>query len=193
MLYRLTHPEALATQVRRTQMSVGLSLGGIAVALLLTLHLGRALQRLHFLCAALLHHSYPRLTRPPLNAQVDEVLGAVVERLLKALREARPPTVRQFFGLASQHIPGRDCYVRRPSRRDVGRLRHILPAGRDGLPATPADANRRSRNAIRRFATSGVAPAPDNGLTIATISAAFMRGRDVIVSARWAGLGSASC
>jgi RNA polymerase sigma-70 factor (ECF subfamily) len=28
----------------------------------------------------------------------------VVERLLKAMREARPETVRQFFGLASQHI-----------------------------------------------------------------------------------------
>jgi RNA polymerase sigma-70 factor (ECF subfamily) len=31
------------------------------------------------------------------------MLGAVVERLLKALREARPKDVRQFFALASQH------------------------------------------------------------------------------------------
>ena len=46
----------------------------------------------------------PRLTRPPLNLQADEVLGAVVERLLKALREVRPGTVRQFFALASQHM-----------------------------------------------------------------------------------------
>ena len=32
------------------------------------------------------------------------MLGAVVERLLKALREVRPRTVRQFFALASQHM-----------------------------------------------------------------------------------------
>jgi RNA polymerase sigma-70 factor (ECF subfamily) len=31
------------------------------------------------------------------------MLGAVVERLLKALREARPTSVRQFFSLAAQH------------------------------------------------------------------------------------------
>ena len=66
--------------------------------------LGRAVGRLHELCAALLHRSYPRLTRPPLNLQADELLGAVVERLLKALREVRPGTVRQFFALASQHM-----------------------------------------------------------------------------------------
>ncbi len=36
--------------------------------------------------------------------QVDELLGAVAERLLKALREARPRTVRQFFALANQHM-----------------------------------------------------------------------------------------
>ena len=32
------------------------------------------------------------------------MLGAVVERLLKALREARPASARQFFALACQHI-----------------------------------------------------------------------------------------
>jgi RNA polymerase sigma-70 factor (ECF subfamily) len=64
--------------------------------------LDRAARRLHLLCATLLYRSYPRLTRPPLNLQVDEMLGAVVERLLKALREARPMNVRQFFALASQ-------------------------------------------------------------------------------------------
>jgi RNA polymerase sigma-70 factor (ECF subfamily) len=32
------------------------------------------------------------------------MLSAVVERLLKALREARPGTVRQFFALACQHM-----------------------------------------------------------------------------------------
>jgi RNA polymerase sigma-70 factor (ECF subfamily) len=32
------------------------------------------------------------------------MLSAVVERLLKALSEARPGTVRQFFALAGQHM-----------------------------------------------------------------------------------------
>ena len=32
------------------------------------------------------------------------MLGAVVERLIKALREARPKDVCQFFALAGQHI-----------------------------------------------------------------------------------------
>ena len=66
--------------------------------------LDRAVRRLHLLCATLLHRSYPRLTRPPLNLQADELLGAVTERLLKALREARPRTVRQLFAMANQHM-----------------------------------------------------------------------------------------
>ena len=65
--------------------------------------LDRSVRRLHRLCASLLYKSYPRLTRPPLNLEADELLGAVVERLLKALREARPTSARQFFALASQH------------------------------------------------------------------------------------------
>src|SRR5262245_19424893 len=66
--------------------------------------LDRSVHRLHHLCAALLHRSFPRLMRPPLNLQADELLSAVVERLLKALREARPGTVRQFFALAGRHM-----------------------------------------------------------------------------------------
>src|SRR5262249_21983363 len=63
----------------------------------------RAVRRLHRLCATMLHRSFPRLTQPPSNLQSDELLSAVVERLLKALREARPANVRQFFALAVQH------------------------------------------------------------------------------------------
>jgi RNA polymerase sigma-70 factor (ECF subfamily) len=66
--------------------------------------LGRAVPRLQRFCATLLYHDYPRLTHPPLNLQTDELLGAVVERLIKALREARPGTVREFFALAGQHM-----------------------------------------------------------------------------------------
>src|SRR6516165_8750820 len=66
--------------------------------------LDRAARRLHQLCAGVLHRNYPRLTRPPLNLRADEMLGAVVERLLRALRDVRPGTVRQFFALATQHM-----------------------------------------------------------------------------------------
>jgi RNA polymerase sigma-70 factor (ECF subfamily) len=66
--------------------------------------LDSSVRRLHLLCATMLHRSYPRLAAPPLNLQTDEVLGAVAERLLKAMREVRPKTVRQFFALANQHI-----------------------------------------------------------------------------------------
>ena len=66
--------------------------------------LDRSVRRLQVLCANLLYRGYPRLMQPPLNLQPDELLGAVVERLLKALRAARPRTVRDFFALANQHI-----------------------------------------------------------------------------------------
>ena len=66
--------------------------------------LERSAQRLQMLSANLLYRSYPRLARPPLNLQQDELLSAVVERLLKALRSVRPGNVRQFFALANQHM-----------------------------------------------------------------------------------------
>ena len=66
--------------------------------------LDRAARRLEALCRNLLVRSYPRLTQPPLNLRPDEMLGAVVERLLKAVREVRPQTVRQFFALVNQHM-----------------------------------------------------------------------------------------
>ena len=66
--------------------------------------LAGAVHRLHVLCSSLLFRSYPRLARPPLNLQADELLSSVVERLLKAMRQVRPQTVRQFFALANQHM-----------------------------------------------------------------------------------------
>lgn len=66
--------------------------------------LDRAVSRLQQLCTSFLYRQYPRLARPPLNLVADELLSAVVERLLKALRQARPATTRQFFALACQHI-----------------------------------------------------------------------------------------
>ena len=98
--------------------------------------LAHAVCRLRHLCASILHQSFPRLTRPPLNLQTDELLGAVVERLLKALREARPVTVRQFFALASQHM--------RWELNDLARRLDEQPAVeelRDGLVPAPADSD----------------------------------------------------
>lgn len=66
--------------------------------------LERSAARLHVLCATMLIRRYPRLTRPPLNLQSDEMLSAVVERLLKAMREVHPETPRQFFALANRHM-----------------------------------------------------------------------------------------
>jgi RNA polymerase sigma-70 factor (ECF subfamily) len=94
--------------------------------------LDRAVRRLHLLCATLLHRGYPRLTQPPLNLQADELLGGVVERLLKALREVRPQTVRQFFALANQHM--------RWELNDLARRLDQQPAAvelREGLVPAP--------------------------------------------------------
>src|ERR1700688_2932159 len=66
--------------------------------------LDRSVRRLQLLCTNLLFRKYRRLTLPPLNLQPDEMLDAVVERLLKAMRSVRPQTVRQFFALVNQHM-----------------------------------------------------------------------------------------
>jgi RNA polymerase sigma-70 factor (ECF subfamily) len=94
--------------------------------------LDRSVRRLQLLCASLLYRNYRRLTLPPLNLQPDEVLSAVVERLLKALRSVRPQTVRQFFTLVNQHM--------RWELNDLARRLDEQPAAvefRDELAAVP--------------------------------------------------------
>jgi RNA polymerase sigma-70 factor (ECF subfamily) len=66
--------------------------------------LDRSVRRLQLLCTSLLYRKYRRLTLPPVNLQPEELLDAVVERLLQALRSVRPRTVRQFFALVNQHM-----------------------------------------------------------------------------------------
>src|SRR5262249_60925522 len=66
--------------------------------------LDRSVRRLQLLCTSLLSRKYRRLTLPPLNLQPEEMLNAVVERLLQAMRSVRPQTVRQFFALVNQHM-----------------------------------------------------------------------------------------
>src|SRR5271168_690972 len=112
--------------------------------------LERAAHRLHVLCAHLLYRSYPRLTKPPLNLETEEMLGGVVEGLLKAMRSIRPQTVRQFFALANQHM--------RWQLNDLARRLDEQPAPlelREGLVRAPASSGsgitsdgRRMLNAI---------------------------------------------
>ena len=98
--------------------------------------LDRAVRRLHLLCATLLYRSYPRLTQPPLNLQADELLSAIAERLLKALREARPRNVRELFALANQHM--------RWELNDLARRLDDQPAAvelSEGLVPSPASSD----------------------------------------------------
>jgi RNA polymerase sigma-70 factor (ECF subfamily) len=86
------------------------------------------------------------LTQPPLNLQADELLGAVAERLLKALREVRPRTVRQFFALANQHM--------RWELNDLARRLDEQPAAvelREGLLPAPASSGSGLTPAGRRM------------------------------------------
>jgi RNA polymerase sigma-70 factor (ECF subfamily) len=106
--------------------------------------LDRAVHRLHQLCFAVLYRGYPRLARPPLNLQAEDMLGAVVERLLKALREARPQTVRQFFALASQHTRWElnDLARRLDNQPAQGALNGSVPAPPDSGSVLSADGRR---------------------------------------------------
>jgi len=85
------------------------------------------------LCCNLLYRKYRRLTMPPANLQPDEILDAVVERLLKAMRSVHPQTVRQFFALVNQHM--------RWELNDVARRLDEQPSAlelREDLVAAPA-------------------------------------------------------
>ncbi len=127
-------PETNTTAI--VQRYLGELTGEVPVEPVIRILLDRAVFRLRRLCATLLHHDYPRLARPPLNLLTDELLGAVVERLIKALREARPRTVREFFALAGQHM--------RWELNDVARRLDKQPAAlelREGEHPTPASSD----------------------------------------------------
>jgi RNA polymerase sigma factor (sigma-70 family) len=160
--------------------------------------LDRAVRRLHYLCAALLYKSYPRLTRPPLNLQADEMLGAVVERLLKALGQARPANARQFFALACQHMrwelndmarrleerpaaaPLDDGRVAAPASSDSG----LTPDGRrilaaiDGLP----ESEREAFDLVRIQGLSQAEAAQLLGVSAMTIHRRLNRGLQVLTA-----------
>lgn len=115
--------------------------------------LARAARRLHLLCATLLHRSYPRLTRPPLNLRSEEMLSAVVERMLKALREARPQMVRQFFALANQHMRWElnDLARRLDERTPAVELRDALAPAPETSDSSLSPTTRRMLDAIEQL------------------------------------------
>src|ERR1700758_1905868 len=78
--------------------------GSAPAELIIEALIDSSVSRLHLLCRTLLVRSYPRLARPPLNLQSEELLSAVVDRLLRAMQQIRPATVRQFFALANRHM-----------------------------------------------------------------------------------------
>ena len=106
--------------------------------------LARSVHRLELICRKFLCRSYARLAKPPLNLDADELLSAVVERLLKALREARPKDVRQFFALANQHIRWElNDLARRLDKRRLAPLNEeLVPAPESSGAALGPDAVR---------------------------------------------------
>jgi len=109
--------------------------------------LGRAAGRLHQLCAGMLYRSYPRLTRAPLNLQSDEMLSAVVERMIKALRQARPGNVRQFFQIANQHMR----WELNDMARHLDDQTWLLGSAAENAVASPDSASQLSPVARRMF------------------------------------------
>lgn len=107
--------------------------------------IARSASRLHLLCARFLHHDYPRLTRDPAYLDSEDVLGGVVERLIRALRKERPTTVRGFFGLANQHIR----WELNEMARQVDRRQPVKPLKAFDPVAPPGQAAREETATLR--------------------------------------------
>ena len=65
------------------------------------------------------------------------MLDAVVERLLKAMREARPETVRQFFALVNRHMR----WELNDLARRLDEQHSAAPLDEGGLPAPASTAS----------------------------------------------------
>lgn len=119
--------------------------------------LASAVDRLHLLCTTLLFRSYPRLTRPPLNLHADELLSSVVERLLKAMREVHPETVRQFFALANQHMRWELNDLARRLDKEARQVEL-----RESLVGAPADTTASQLSANTRRMLDAIESLPDD-------------------------------
>jgi DNA-directed RNA polymerase specialized sigma24 family protein len=124
--------------------------------------LERSAGRLHLIGARLLYRSYPRLTRGPLNFDAHEMLSAVVERLMRAMREIRPGTVRQFFALANRHMRWElnDLARRLDEQSRAVLLRESFAAAPGGGASDVSDAG-------------GISAEPPGGVTLGRILAAI--------------------
>ena len=105
--------------------------------------LERAVGRLRLLCATLLYKSYPRLARPPVNLEADELLGGVAHEELvgerqKVSRHRVDGDQAAQAGTHADHRGGRvdapahdvaDDHRERPRRRRHG----VVPVAPDVL------------------------------------------------------------
>src|SRR5262249_28622255 len=96
--------------------------------------LERAVGRLRLLCAGFLHKSYPRLTRPPVNLEADELLGGVVAGLLMALRTTRPPAGAGFSPRRTRTPAGQ----RGPRARHLEERPAAAAMAESGVAASPS-------------------------------------------------------
>jgi RNA polymerase sigma factor (sigma-70 family) len=118
--------------------------------------LASSVNRLQMLCTSLLFRSYPRLTHPPLNLQPDEMLSAVVERMLKAMRSVRPGNVRQFFALANRHMRWElnDLARRLDKEQRVSEIR-------DSVVAAPVESSKSRLSANARRVLDAIEALPE--------------------------------
>ena len=127
--------------------------------------LDRSVRRLQLLCTNLLYRRYRRLTLPPVNLQPEELLDAVVERLLKAMHSVRPQTVRQFFALANQHMRWElnDVARRLDERPTVVEVREdLVPVPPESRSSSSICSTRKSSGmAGPPFSTLGAGPPVD--------------------------------
>ena len=95
--------------------------------------------------------NYRRLTLPPVNLQPEEILDAVVERFLKAMRAVHPQTVRQFFALVNQRMG----WELNDVARRIDEQPKAVEVREDMVPA-PASSSSVLTSAGRRMLEAGV-------------------------------------
>lgn len=119
--------------------------------------LERAVGRLQILCATMLVRSYPRLMRPPLGLDSQEMLSAVVGRLIKAMREVHPQNARQFFGLATRHMR----WELNDLARRLDEHSHAMSIRDDLIPSPESTGSVISPNARRMLGAIEALPEPE--------------------------------
>ena len=110
--------------------------------------LERAVGRLRLLCATLLYKSYPRLTRPPVNLESDELLGRYACYLINS--HDHPVAVGSFlpnaFGLFDMavklHPVDQDILINLwHCAQALGREGEVLPRMRYSLAKDPSQSD----------------------------------------------------